>query len=85
MVSYRRKKTKTMACIEESADDIFCFKRALAKCRVVNPLQVVTNGAEAIFYLEGSGRYRNRVDFPLPKVLFLDLKLSGIDGFKVLR
>lgn len=71
--------------VEDNLDDIFFFKRALARCHANNPLQVVTDGAEAIAYLEGSGRYANRAAFPMPKVLFLDLKLPCIDGFDVLR
>jgi CheY-like chemotaxis protein len=70
--------------VEDNEDDILLFKRAFSTSNVANPLQVVKNGHEALCYLEGSGRYRNRNEFPLPSLVLLDLKLPGIDGFEVL-
>jgi CheY-like chemotaxis protein len=71
--------------VEDNADDIALVRRALLKGKVVNPLQVVRSGEEALEYLLGTGRYANRVEYPLPELMLLDLKLPGIDGFQVLR
>jgi CheY-like chemotaxis protein len=71
--------------VEDNADDIALVRRALLKGKVVNPLQVVRSGEEALEYLVGTGRYANRVEYPLPELMLLDLKLPGIDGFQVLR
>jgi CheY-like chemotaxis protein len=70
--------------VEDNEDHVLLFKRAFSKSNVLNPLQVVRNGHEAICYLDGSGRYRNRDEFPLPALVLLDLKMPGIDGFEVL-
>ena len=70
--------------VEDNEDHALLFKRALAKSKIVNPLQIVPNGAEAINYLQGAGRYRNRAEFPLPALVLLDLKMPGVDGFEVL-
>lgn len=71
--------------IEDNPDDVMLIRRAFQKSRVVNPVHVARNGEEAIAYLSGEGRYRNRVEFPLPALVLLDLKMPGMDGFGVLK
>lgn len=71
--------------VEDNDDHVILIRRAFAKSKVVNPLQVVRTGEDAIAYLQGTGRFSNRAEFPLPSVILLDLKLTGIDGFEVLR
>ena len=45
----------------------------------------VGNGAEAIAYVEGAGKFSDRSAYPLPNVLLLDLKMPVTDGFTFLR
>jgi CheY-like chemotaxis protein len=71
--------------VEDNEDHILLIRRAFAKSKVVNPLQVVRSGEDALAYLEGTGRFSNRAEFPLPAIILLDLKLTGMDGFDVLR
>src|SRR5437868_6034729 len=71
--------------VEDNADHVLLVRRAFAKAKIINPLQVVRSGEEALAYLEGTGRYSNRAEFPLPAVILLDLKLVAMDGFDVLR
>jgi CheY-like chemotaxis protein len=52
---------------------------------VKNPVYVVRSGAEAMEYLSGEGKFANRDRFPLPKIVFLDLKMPAPDGLAVLR
>jgi CheY-like chemotaxis protein len=40
---------------------------------------------EALDYLGGTGIYADRKEFPLPKLVVLDLKLGAQTGFEVLQ
>lgn len=71
--------------VEDDEDQVALIRRAFQKAKIVNPLMVVRSGEEALVYLEGAGPYVNRDEFPLPKLILLDLKMPGISGFDVLR
>lgn len=71
--------------VEDRGNDILLIRKALAKGEIINPLQVVRDGPEAIAYLSGEGKYGNREEFPLPALVLLDLKMPGMDGFEVLK
>ena len=75
----------TLLLVEDNPDDIFLMRRALKKSGVEMPLQVVTDGKQAIDYLRGGGTYSDREQFPRPALVFLDLKLPYVNGFEVLE
>jgi len=70
--------------IEDNRDDIFLMERAIQKAGVPWDLQIVTDGQQAVDYLQGLGIYSNRDQFPLPALIFVDLKLPYITGFEVM-
>jgi len=70
--------------VEDNQDDVFLMRRALQSARIVNPLIVVESGQEAVDYLAGAGKFSDRDSYPLPAVVFLDLKLPFIFGHNVL-
>lgn len=74
----------TILIVDDSEDDVFALKRAMRKANIANPQQVVTHGQAAMDYLSGSGKYSERVQFPLPFLVFLDLRIPCRDGFEVL-
>jgi CheY-like chemotaxis protein len=76
---------QTILLIEDNENDILFMRRALKTAEVLNPLQVVTDGQQAIDYFAGVGKFANRQEFPLPILVFLDLKLPHRDGLEVLK
>ena len=74
----------TILLVEDNEDDAFLMQRAMAEAQIVNPLQHVEDGQAAIDYLRGSGDYSDRDRFPLPMIVFLDLKLPLKNGHEVL-
>lgn len=79
-----KSQTYTILLADDSEDDAFLVKRAVEKSGIVNPIQWVKDGAEAIAYLTGEGRYADRVTFPFPELIILDVKMPGMSGLDVL-
>jgi CheY-like chemotaxis protein len=70
--------------VEDNEDDVFLMKRALKNAGIVNRLLVTEDGQDALDYLSGQGKYANRDEFPIPAIVFLDLKLPLKRGLDVL-
>ena len=69
---------------EDCDEDILFFRKVLERAKISNPLRVVPDGEHVIAYLQGTGAYADRAEFPLPNLLALDLKIPILDGFQVL-
>lgn len=77
--------SKTILLVEDSRDDELLFKRVLRVSGVENPVFVVRDGDEAVAYLKGTGKYSDRETFPMPGIVFLDLRMPRVDGSDVLK
>ena len=78
------KRAFTILLVEDDLNDIFLVKRAFKMAHIDNPLQVVTDGEEAVDYLRGQGKYADRQVFPLPRLVVMDIKMPRLTGFDVL-
>jgi CheY-like chemotaxis protein len=77
--------TKVILLAEDREDDIIMVRRSFERAHIFNPLHVVRDGDEAIQYLAGIGKYSVRVEYPLPSLMLMDLKMPCTDGFEVLK
>jgi CheY-like chemotaxis protein len=75
----------TVLVADDDANDVFFLRRAFQKAGVACPIVDVSDGEKAIAYLTGSDAYADRSRFPIPSLLFLDLKMPKISGFEVLE
>lgn len=71
--------------VEDNEDDVALTLRAFKKSHLSNPVVVASDGAEAVDYLFGTGKYAGREVEDLPAVVLLDLKLPKIGGLEVLE
>jgi CheY-like chemotaxis protein len=78
------KKNQQVLLIEDNRDDVFLMQRAVKKSGVPWTLQVAMDGQEALDFFSGSGKFSDRNQFPMPSLVFLDLKLPYVSGFDVL-
>jgi two-component system response regulator len=71
--------------VEDNADDEELTIRALKRNNIVNAIDVVRDGAEALDYIFCRGAWSERDPHHVPQVVLLDLKLPKVDGLDVLK
>jgi CheY-like chemotaxis protein len=76
---------RTILLVEDETTDATLLTNAFEKARVANPVIHLTNGDDVLLYLAGKGAYEDRMKYPLPAVILLDLKLPGATGMQILQ
>jgi CheY-like chemotaxis protein len=71
--------------VEDDANDVFFFDRAVKKVGIAHPLHVTQDGQQAIDYLAGNGEFADRARYPKPGLIVLDLNLPVKHGLEVLK
>ena len=75
----------TILIVEDWEDDAKLLERELMQLGVRNRLIILSSATEAVLYFEGKFPYSDRNKYPLPSIIFLDLKLPGTDVFEFLE
>jgi two-component system, response regulator len=75
---------KTILLVEDNPDDEALTLRAVRK-HMPYGIVVARDGAEALEYLFGTGRFADRDTSVCPLLVLLDLKLPKVNGLEVLR
>ena len=71
--------------VEDDPDDVILTQRAFQKTVSGLPIFVVPNGLEAVRYLDGEGNYGDRLRYPLPDLVLMDLKMPVMNGFDAMK
>jgi len=71
--------------VEDRVEDAELALMALKKYNLVNKVDWVKDGEEALEYIFAEGRYSDRDILDRPKVILLDLKMPKVDGIEVLK
>jgi CheY-like chemotaxis protein len=74
----------TILVVEDEENDFTLLNMAFQRNKILNPVQWVRDGLEAIDYLNGEGAYADRTLYPFPEVLILDLKMPRMNGLELL-
>ena len=73
--------SRPILLVEDNPDDVALTLRALKKNNILNPINVASDGAEALTFLfDGDDAPARK-----PGLVLLDLKLPKVDGLEVLR
>ncbi len=71
--------------VEDNPADAELTMHALEANNLANHVELVEDGAEALDFMFGRGRFAGRPEDAGPRVILLDLKLPKVDGLEVLR
>jgi len=77
------KQLNTILLIDDDETTNYLNHRLLSRMNAAETIRVVTNGEEALDYLRKA--FAGTEDYPRPDLIFVDIKMSVMDGFEFLE
>lgn len=74
-----------LLCVEDTESDVALMRTVVAEGNLAMEVKSVQDGGELVRYMKGEGKFTDRVLFPVPSLVLLDLKMPNTDGFQVLQ
>ena len=74
----------TILYAEDEENDVFFLENAFQKAGSPHSLKAVPDGAQALEYLVGDGPFADRLRYPLPALILLDINMPKKSGLEVL-
>jgi len=71
--------------VDDNPHDVVLIRLAFRRVGIIDTIQLVKDGTEAMRYINGEGAYADRHQFPIPTLILLDLKMPQTSGFDVLQ
>jgi CheY-like chemotaxis protein len=74
----------TILLVEDKADDALLVGLGLRIAGIKDRLEVVNNEKDFTNYARGEAPYNNRREYPIPRLILLDLQMPSIDAIAVM-
>lgn len=71
--------------VEDNPNDVELALRSFKKNKLVNRIQIVHDGEEALDYLFGRGNYAGRDSSCMPRLIITDLNMPRVNGIELLK
>jgi CheY-like chemotaxis protein len=82
MINYTDNGKSHILLVEDNLGDVFLFREALKAAGVNYEITVISDGAEALRFVEDPNQYRGK---RIPDLAVLDLNLPKVEGTEVLE
>ena len=76
--------TYSLLIVDDNENDRFFLEEAFQRNGPKYRIHALSDGSEAVEYIQGAGKYEDREEYPFPSYIITDLKMTPGDGFMLL-